>query len=202
MSDTSFGDFFAATRTNQTIQSQFRTTIRGVTDLDGHELADIFAAYGPAMLRWARTASRSDADAEDAVQDAMVALLRGPDLTSVVERTGSWLYTLVKRRCFDLLRRERGSRVRQQEEGLQELLGNDVSALEQLEHHELVLAVATAANRLEASLRFVFVKNTLDGLTFKEIAVSSGIPMGTLMARKQKAIDAIRRDLRAQGFWP
>ena len=63
-----------------------------------------------------------------------------------------------------------------------------------------VSAVADAVKHLEAPLRFAFVENELEGKTFKEIAAESGIPMGTLMARKQRAIEAIRSELQRREF--
>jgi DNA-directed RNA polymerase specialized sigma24 family protein len=67
----------------------------------GQEVAELFEAFRPRLLQWARAVVRSDVDAEDAVPDAMLALLRAPHLLAAVEKTGSWLYAVVRRRCVD-----------------------------------------------------------------------------------------------------
>jgi len=165
------------------------------------DLAELFDDYGPGLVRAARALVRSEADAEDAVQDAMVAALCAPHLLAFVERTGGWLYTVVRRRCLDVLRRE-VLRADERQDALQELFDDAPDAAFHLERQELVSAVAKAVSRLEAPLRFAFVENALEGRTFREISAKSGIPMGTLMARKQRAIEAVKEDLRAGGLWP
>lgn len=164
------------------------------------DLAETLGDHGPALLRAARSLLRTEADAEDAVQDAMVAVLRAPHLLGLVERTGGWLYTVVRRRCLDILRR--GTlRSEERAEALEALFDDAPDAAEHLERQELVLAVADAVSRLDAPLRFAFVENALEGRTFKEISAESGIPMGTLMARKYRAVEAIRKRLCDQGLF-
>jgi RNA polymerase sigma factor (sigma-70 family) len=167
---------------------------------DGPDLAELFGDYGGALVRSARALVRSEADAEDAVQDAMVAVLRAPHLLAVVERTGGWLYTLVRRRCVDILRRD-FLRRDDRESALAPLFDDAPDAVEHLEQRELVASVAAAVAHLDEPLRFAFVENALEGKTFKEISAESGIPMGTLMARKQRAVEAIKKELSAQGLW-
>ncbi|MGP8179649.1 MAG: hypothetical protein ACLP1E_02485 [Acidimicrobiales bacterium] len=44
------------------------------------------------------------------------------------------------------------------------------------------------------------MEHELEGKTFKDMSVQSGIAMGTLMARKQRALETIRNELRQRGF--
>ncbi len=173
-----------------------------MSDADPNDVAEMFTAYGPALLRWARASTRSEVDAEDAVQDAMLAMLRAPHLLSVVERTGAWLYTLVRRRCTDILRKDYARRGREHQAALQDLFDDAEDALELMEREEFVTAVVEAVKGLDEPLRFAFVENALEGRTFKDMAAASGIPMGTLMARKQKAVSLIRTELNRQGLLP
>jgi RNA polymerase sigma factor (sigma-70 family) len=173
-----------------------------VSEAGVDNVAGLFLEYRPSLMRWAEAATRSDADAEDAVQDAMLAVLRAPHLLAVVERTGSWLYALVRRRCIDILRREGVRRSNEYEAALQDLFEDAADALGQMERLEFVTAVADAANRLDPPIRFAFVENALEGKTFAELSAQSGIPMGTLMARKQKAVELLKQELRGRGLLP
>ena len=49
-------------------------------------------------------------------------------------------------------------------------------------------------------LRFAFVENGLNKRTFNEISEKTGIPMGTLMARKAKAVQIVREKLEQKGL--
>jgi RNA polymerase sigma factor (sigma-70 family) len=171
-------------------------------DFDELDLAELFGDYGGALVRAARKLVRSDADAEDAVQDAMVAILRAPHLPAIIENTGGWLYTLVRRRCVDLLRKGSTRRSEEREAAFETLFAEEPDASTQWEQHELVARVAEAVKRLDEPLRFAFVENALEGKTFKEISKESGVPMGTLMARKQRAVAEIRAALRRCGLMP
>ncbi len=171
-----------------------------MADFDEQDLAEVFGAYGGVLVRAARGLVRSEADAEDAVQDAMVSVLNAPHLLSVIENIGGWLYTVVQRRCVDILRGENVRRSGDHDADIEATFEEAFDVAEQLERQELVSAVADAVKHLEAPLRFAFVENALEGKTFKEIAAESGIPMGTLMARKQRAIEAIRSELQRREF--
>jgi RNA polymerase sigma factor (sigma-70 family) len=163
------------------------------------ELAEILTGRYPGMVRRARSMLRSDMDAEDAVQDAMLSVLEAPHLLETVERAGAWLATLVFRRAVDILRSKKRRREKEAEAALQDLF-EESGALDLIEHEEFARTVADGVKDLPEELRSVFVSNALEGMTFKEMSSSSGIPMGTLMARKKRAVDMIRDYVRRKGF--
>jgi len=160
---------------------------------------DLFAARGREMIRRARRVLGSEADAEDAVQEAMLVLLRAPHALAAVERLGSWLYTVVRRRCVDIVRADVRRRETEAASRLEDLFdADDPFAL--MERAEVAEEVARAIDALSADLRQAFVENALEGRTFREISEETGVPMGTLMARKKKAADSIRERLRRAGL--
>jgi RNA polymerase sigma factor (sigma-70 family) len=171
-----------------------------MAEFEEQNLADLVGENGAAMVRTARSLLHSEADAEDVVQDALLTVLSAPNVLAVVENVGGWLYTVVRRRCVDLLRRESTRRSAERENALRELLDDASEVGTDLEQEELVAGLADALRRLDEPLRFAFVENALEGRTFREISAASGIPMGTLMARKQRAVEAIRDELRHRGL--
>ena len=166
-----------------------------------HPVAELFAEHGREMLGRARRLLRSDADAEDAVQEVMLSLVCAPHVLAAVEKAGGWLLALVHRRCVDLVRTERR---REEKEiaagGAFEELFPDADPAELAEREELCRAVAGAVDRLPREVRWAFVRNELEERTFREMSEESGVPMGTLMARKAKAVELLRAELRRQGF--
>lgn len=111
-----------------------------------HEIADLFTRHGRDMARRARRILRSEVDAEDAVQEVMLSLLRAPHVLAAVERVGAWLYTLVRRRCVDIIRRDRLRERKETEVGPEELFeGGDPAEL--MERDETAKAVARASRR-------------------------------------------------------
>ncbi|MBI3829497.1 MAG: RNA polymerase sigma factor [Planctomycetes bacterium] len=162
-----------------------------MTERPEDEVDKIFVTHGERMLRQAKRLLASDADAEDAVQDVLLSILRAPHVLSDVESLGAWLFTLVRRRCYDILRGV-SRRPKPDSPGLEEFLpvpapkGRD---------GELARTLAQAIAELPDDLRYAFVENALHEKPFREMEMESGVPMGTLMARKQKAVEQLRRKL-------
>jgi RNA polymerase sigma factor (sigma-70 family) len=159
------------------------------------KIAALFSERSQELIRRARRLLRSNADADDAVQEVMVALLTAPHAVGVIERVRAWLFGLVHDRCVDLIRREHRRREREAATSIEGLFrGADPAEL--VERRELCRAVAAAVDELPPPLRWVVVKNELDELSFREMSEESGVPMGTLMARKAKAFEILRAKLK------
>jgi RNA polymerase sigma factor (sigma-70 family) len=136
-----------------------------------------------AAFNYARWLTRSEADAEDVVQDAYVrafkffSSFRGDDARS-------WLLTIVRNSWYGRFpRRAAGvSVVRTEEDGddrPDESLNPEALVLQQ----ETVERVRRALEELPADFREVLVLRELEGLSYKEIAAVVNIPIGTVMSR-------------------
>ncbi len=165
-------------------------------------VADVFADYGERMEARARRVLGSDVDAEDAVQEVMLTLLDAPHVLSAVDRLGGWLLTMVGRRAVDLVRSNTRRRQREAAEVVEDLFAGVHDPAELLERDEVADVVAEVVDELPAPQREAFVASVLEGRTFKEISEESRVPMGTLMARKKKAVDRIRARLQSRGLLP
>jgi RNA polymerase sigma factor (sigma-70 family) len=155
--------------------------------------------YGTEMRSRARRILLSDSDAEDAVQETLMTILRSPHMLGTIESLGAWLITLVTRRSIDIIRKESvRKRKETAEDAVGEPLAPDPASL--MDRDEAAHAVSAALGKLPEKLRQPFIWNALDGMTFEEMSAKTGIPMGTLMARKKKAQDRIRAALTKQGF--
>lgn len=153
----------------------------------------------PGMLRAARRVLRDDAEAEDIVQDVVVSVLSAPNLLEEVENLAGWLATLVYRRSVDAIRRLARSRSFHEAEE-EAIPSDDPSPSEVMEERDISQAVAEAVERLPDDLRYPFEGNVLDGKPFRRLSEESGVPMGTLMARKRQAVARIREELAGKGY--
>ncbi|MFH1463530.1 MAG: RNA polymerase sigma factor [Pseudomonadota bacterium] len=165
-------------------------------------VATLFADYGGAMRARARRVTGSEADAEEVVQDVMLILLTAPNVLAPVERMGGWLLTMVQRRALDLLRSTGRRRAREEAEGIEDLFAELPDPDMVLARDETARAVARAVEALPPEQREVFQASALDGWSFRELSEETGVPMGTLMARKKRAMDNIRARLRREGLLP
>jgi RNA polymerase sigma factor (sigma-70 family) len=135
------------------------------------------------------------------VQEVMLSILEAPHVLPTIESLLGWLYTLVRRRCVDIIRKDVSRKAREETAvGMEVLFSGTPDPATLMEQDEVVDLVAEAIDRLPALQRDVFIMNALDELTFREISASTGVPMGTLMARKKRAVESIRRHLARHGI--
>ncbi len=141
-------------------------------------LAHLDTAYN--LARWL---TGSDHDAEDMVQEAYLRALRAAG-TYRGRSARSWILTIVRNACFDRLRRQKIAPFDDSEGDAPP----DVSAVESdpaviLERAEDVARTRQSIAQLAPNLREAVVLRDLEGMSYKEIAAISGVPMGTVMSR-------------------
>jgi RNA polymerase sigma factor (sigma-70 family) len=171
-----------------------------MTGAEGQSIAELFTAHAERLKRRARRILGSDADAEDAVQEVMLTILNAPHALSAVDRLVGWLFTLVRRRCADIIRSDAARRAREVGATIDELFAGSGDPAALMETEEAAGLVAEVVEELPATLKYAFVANALEGLTYRQMSEDSGVPMGTLMSRKQNAVEAIRARLRGKGL--
>jgi len=142
------------------------------------------------------------ADAEDVVQEALLAAFLGLHRLRDLDRFRAWLYGIVLNFCKTRLRlRNRGPMI----DGFGGLdLGR--LSLEEIEPppdvifetKQLHLLVLAAVDELPATQRDTVRSHYLDGLTLNEIAMISGSPIGTVKARLHHARSRLRAVLLAK----
>jgi RNA polymerase sigma-70 factor (ECF subfamily) len=169
-----------------------------------HSVEELFAEHSTSMVERARRLLRSEADAEDALQEAMLALVRAPHVLGAVESLGAWLVALVHRKCVDIVREDRRRKARESE-AVRPGPGSPPDAgraggLDSAAREELLRAVAGAVGRLPPDLKVAFVGNAVDDKTFRELSRETGVPMGTLMERKARAVGLVRGELERAGY--
>ncbi len=140
------------------------------------------AAYN--LARWL---TRNEADAQDMVQEAYLRALRffggfrGTDARA-------WLLTIVRNTCYTWLRRNRSPQLSCDFDEVvlaREAEGPDPET-EQVMKAQAQL-VNDAIDKLPIEFREVVVLRELEELSYKEIAVVLGVPIGTVMSRLARA---------------
>jgi RNA polymerase sigma-70 factor (ECF subfamily) len=156
-------------------------------------LPHLDAAY--ALARWL---TRSDADAADVAQEAMLRAFRYFD-TYREGDAKSWILRIVRRTCYSWLERNRPADVvpLDDEEALEEasshipIAAGNTEAL--LQNRSDLRRLDVLMEALPAPLREVIVLRELQELGYREIAEITGVPIGTVMSRLHRARSALRR---------
>jgi RNA polymerase sigma-70 factor (ECF subfamily) len=131
-------------------------------------------------------------DAEDIVQEAFVRAfsaiesLRGDDAKP-------WLLAIVRNTCLTRLKRERRATTIALEDQLEELSEASPDPEETLLISSNHQQVRNALEQLPADFREVIVLREMEGLTYREIAMTIRVPIGTVMSRLSRGRDWLRR---------
>ena len=125
----------------------------------------------------------SEADALEAVDEAVYQALRGLRQLRRPEFFETWLTCILLNECHrELRRRKRFSG----EEALPETAGPDVYD---------ALPLREAVRRLPEELHTVVILRYFTGLTLQETAESLELPVGTVSTRQRKALQLLRLEL-------
>ena len=133
----------------------------------------------------------ADMDAEDVVQDVMERMFERADAVDPIADLSAYVFRALRNRVIDVYRRRRAPT----EEMSGEIadLRYDVEAA--VGREEAEEALAEAIEELPPAQRDVLVATELEGRSFKELAEQWETPIGTLLARKHRAMRALRESL-------
>jgi RNA polymerase sigma factor (sigma-70 family) len=143
----------------------------------------------------------ADRDAEDIVQDVMEGLFERPDVTEPIRDLSAFVWRALRNRVVDGFRSRR-ARVSLDAPGD----GGDVPLLERIadgrpgadrlaEQRRLRERIDAAIDGLGDNERDVFLATEMEGRKFRELAAEWDTPIGTLLARKYRAVRRLRAAL-------
>jgi RNA polymerase sigma-70 factor (ECF subfamily) len=161
---------------------------------DDVALAELYDRYGRAAYGLALRVLRDEALAEDAVQEAFLAIWRGAS-RFIPERAkaSTWIMTLVHRRAVDLVRREerrRADPLPETEPGSGEPSAADTAWL-RLERERVQAALAQLPDQQREAIELAYY----GGFTQSELAERLGEPLGTIKSRMFAGLARLREIL-------
>ena len=145
------------------------------------------ADHAPKLLLFARQMARSEADAQDLVQEALAECWQR-------NSTGTpplpWLFATIRRRAIDLARREDRRVNREQTVALTDTQPWFDTGVEQREFSRML---QTALAELPPEQREVITLKIWGELTFAEIGHALGIPANTAASRYRYGLTELRK---------
>jgi len=169
------------------------------------ELQKVLSLSSTAFYRCALRLLENRADAEDAVQEALLAAHKYLHQFRGQSQMSTWLTTIVRNCALMQLRK----RPRQIHTPLDEQIGEDEryfiserladtrpSPEDECRNSELAAHLRKCTARLSPSLRRTFQLRVVDGLSILETAQVLGVPQGTVKAQLARARANIARHMR------
>jgi RNA polymerase sigma factor (sigma-70 family) len=140
-------------------------------------------------------------DGEDIVQEVIVNAFNLADMNAPIENVSAYLYQSLRNRVVDYLRKRKMGDVSLEEVVLEasnlrlaDLLYDERdNPIAEFEKKETLHLLFEAIEALNEDQRAVLIETEFEGRTFKELAKEWGVPVGTLLARKSRALANIRK---------
>lgn len=141
-------------------------------------------------------------DAEEAAQDAFLALWRGIDRFRQESSLSTWIYRLATNACIDTLRRRKkqsGSVSLDDEELFVDAVDTSPQPQETVEHRETQKLLQEGLSALPEEYRKLLILREIEGLSYTEIAESASIELGTVKSRISRGRSLLRNFLSGNG---
>ena len=146
-------------------------------------------------------------DAEDVSQDVFYRLVEANRLLMPIDHVTGWLFQVARNRITDLFRKkkpENFSDVTVETADLslllEDLLPSPEAGPDALYVRSVLLdELEDALDELPEEQRQVFIGHEIEGLSFKEMALETGVSVNTLLGRKRNAVLHLRQ--RLQGVY-
>jgi len=167
-------------------------------------IIETIKAYGKSLMGFIRKQVKSDADAEDILQDVWYQFSNVIN-AQPIEQTSAWLYRVAKNKIIDKHKKHGESllddlyKAEDSEDavGLMNILMIEITTpetayLRNLFWEQLFIAL----DELPEEQKQVFVWQELDDLSFEEISINTGVNINTLVSRKRYAVLHLRKRLK------
>jgi RNA polymerase sigma-70 factor (ECF subfamily) len=158
-------------------------------------LTELYDRHGRLAYGLALRIVRDPALAEDAVQDAFLAVWRSASrFMAERSKASTWLLTLVHRRAVDLVRREQRRRTEPVEQAPPVAEPADEAVWLRLERERVQKALRTLPDQQREALELAYY----GGFTQSELADRLGQPLGTIKSRMFSGLATLRELLREE----
>ncbi|MBN2244948.1 MAG: sigma-70 family RNA polymerase sigma factor [Candidatus Aminicenantes bacterium] len=155
-------------------------------------LTDFFSKEYHRLVAFVRNRidDAADRDAEDIVMDVMLGLFEKANVARPVEDLSAYVFQSLRNRIVDLFR------TRKMTVALSDFLQDSrYDTAGEVEKKELQEKVYNSINNLNDEQRAVVIATEFKGISYRDLSEQWGIPVGTLLARKSRALKKIKNEM-------
>jgi RNA polymerase sigma factor (sigma-70 family) len=187
MSELALGTLVTRRRAKERSDEELLEAIAGGDD---NALGALYDRFGRIAYRLAYRVLRDQALAEDAVQEAFLAVWRSADSYKRERaKPGTWILTLVHRRAVDLVRREDRRRADSLDEAPEAGTG---AVADEVDLRDRRATVQAALAQLPEDQRQALELAYYGGYSQSELAERLGVPLGTIKSRMFTGLSRLR----------
>lgn len=152
----------------------------------------------PSLLRVARSLAGNSQDAEDLVQETLIKAFQGlPNFDGAYPR--AWLFTILRNNSHNAWRKKKPNHVANWNLNLESRPAFNAepprSAEDEVLSGFIEPSLLEAVNALSEEFRSTLILVDVEGFSYAECAEILGVPIGTIMSRRSRAVAKVRKSL-------
>ncbi|WCO00946.1 RNA polymerase sigma factor [Psychroserpens ponticola] len=137
-------------------------------------------------------------DAEDIIQDVALKLFTGADRYSPINNVAGFVYRSIQNKIIDIMRSSKKNKMeyRTQNEAKLNEFAALISESSEIYPEQMKEALKAAIINLKPHYKHIIIAIDFEGYTYKELEHETGLPIGTLMSRRHRAISLLYNTLK------
>ena len=172
--------------------------IAGIRNKDRCSLEQLYNLFAPRLQAYSISRGCQPNEAEDIVQEVMLAVWQKSHLFDVEKSSVStWLFTLVRNKRIDFYRKEKSGTIISNDlwqEEIHEMSGIDLEEENQSDLNSKNLRIMI--NTIPSEQRQVLYKMYFEGKSHIEISKDMSLPLGTVKSRIRLAVSKLEQKLK------
>ena len=170
------------------------------------QISEVVAEERSRLRNFIRRRVPDPSDVEDIVQEVFYELVEANRLLMPIEHVTGWLFRVARNRITDLFRKKKPETFSDaavvDEDGellqIEDLLPSpDAGPEAEYFRNVLLEELESAIGELPEEQREVFVAHELEGRSFRQLSLESGVSVNTLLSRKRYAVLRLRERLQS-----
>lgn len=139
----------------------------------------------------------ADRDAEDIVQEVALKIFSRSDSLSPIDNIAGFVYNSIRNKIIDLMRKEKKETSLEEdvENRLIELSGLFYGKIDNSYSEGMKKELEKAIVNLKPRYRNIIIAIDYEGFSYRELSETTGIPQGTLMSRRHRALSILFKEL-------
>lgn len=137
-------------------------------------------------------------DAEDIIQDVALKLFTSADRYSPINNVAGFVYRAIRNKIIDVLRsnKKEVEYKTHNEAKLNEFAALIYETSSELYPEQMKQELKKAIINLKPNYKDIIIAIDFEGYTYKEVEEETGVPIGTLMSRRHRAISLLYKNLK------
>lgn len=159
---------------------------------DGEGLGLLFDRFGDRVFRvcWGILGCR--AEAEDATQEVFLRVHEKSSSFAGRSQVGTWIHRIAVNYCLNQIDRRQRRPQGLTQWGEEQAMGPESSTTAELEQQETIRTVRRLLARIPHEARAILLLREVEQLSYREIAETLEVPIGTVMSRLARAREHFR----------